>query len=52
MDASWMGWACHCEQLDEIVSRVMEGETSITFTDDLTAEDLNYIQFEIERRLN
>lgn len=47
---SYLGYADKCERREQIVQRILNGETQFEVDDDITEEDLRIIEMEVARR--
>lgn len=50
-NVAFTAYAAHTEYLNSIVNRILAGETDITVSDSVSELDLQWIQREVERRL-
>lgn len=47
---SYLGYIDKCERMEQIVQRILNGETSFQVDDDITFQDLKIIEQEVNRR--
>ena len=46
----YLGYVDKCERMEQIVQRILNGETSFKVDDDITLQDLKIIEQEVNRR--
>ncbi len=47
---AYLGYADKCERREQIIQRILNGETQFEVDDDITEEDLRIIEMEVARR--